>query len=82
MARKEDRNKLLSAKSMGALDPLFERVEKRIGELSIPINPEEVRSWHDSRCFNDGGLSEMIDLLLWLKQRTEPSPDGAENTEE
>ena len=68
-------------KAQGLLEPILDYLDREINRLQTPIEPTGAE-WPFLRARQDGGIAVVGRLKLWFKSRSEPSPDGAENTED
>lgn len=78
---KQERITLTAAKNQGHLDPILDYLARKIAERSKPM-PVEGPEWPLKRAEADGGLKDLRNTLTWILDRTNFTPDGAENTEE
>ena len=78
---KAEISKLRSAQSQGLLVPLLKYLEDRYRATSKPMKVEG-SEWPLKRAYQDGAADSYLSVLTWLNGRINPSPDGAQNTED
>ena len=76
-----DAELLRTAKAQGHLEPILAYLNREIGRSDKPVEPVGPE-WPYKRAYNDGVTAGGMKTLKWLEGMCEPSPDGAENTED